>query len=65
LTSGRRPVVKIIAKSSSQHDEKHVVSAPLSGIRIGRRRRMLINCREPGGLREYNLYSRRPHWLST
>jgi hypothetical protein len=25
LTSGRRPVVKTIAKSLSQHDEKHVV----------------------------------------
>jgi hypothetical protein len=38
LTSGRRPVVKIIAESLSQHDEKHVVPTPLSGIRVGRRR---------------------------
>jgi hypothetical protein len=29
LTSGRRPVVKIIAESLSQHDEKHVVPTPL------------------------------------
>jgi hypothetical protein len=28
--SGRRPVVKIIAESLSQYDEKHVVSTPLS-----------------------------------
>jgi hypothetical protein len=35
LTAGRRPVVKIIAKSLSQHDEKHVVPTPLSGIRVG------------------------------
>jgi hypothetical protein len=37
LTSGRRPAVKIIAESLSQHDEKHVVPTPLSGIRVGRR----------------------------
>jgi hypothetical protein len=30
LTSGRRPVVKVIAESLSQHDEKHVVQTPLS-----------------------------------
>jgi hypothetical protein len=36
LTSGRRPVVKIIAESVS-HDEKHVVPTPLSGIRVGGR----------------------------
>jgi hypothetical protein len=36
--SGRRPVVKIIAESLSQHDEKHVVPNPLSRIRVGRRR---------------------------
>jgi hypothetical protein len=30
MTSGRRPVVKIIAESLSQHDEKHVVPTPLS-----------------------------------
>jgi hypothetical protein len=39
LTSGRRSVVKIIAESLSQHDEKHVVPTPLSGIRVGGRRR--------------------------
>jgi hypothetical protein len=33
----RRPVVKIIAESLSQHDEKHVVPTPLSGIRVGGR----------------------------
>jgi hypothetical protein len=37
LTSSRRPVVKIIAESLSQHDEKHVVPTPLSGIRVGGR----------------------------
>jgi hypothetical protein len=31
-------VVKIIAESLSQHDEKHVVPTPLSGIRVGERR---------------------------
>jgi hypothetical protein len=36
--SGRRPVVKIIAVSSSQHDEKHIVPTPLGGIRVGGRR---------------------------
>jgi hypothetical protein len=30
LTSGRRPVVKIIAESLTQHDETHVVPTPLS-----------------------------------
>jgi hypothetical protein len=34
--SGRQPVVKIIAESLSQHDEKHVVPILLSGIRVGR-----------------------------
>jgi hypothetical protein len=33
-----RPVVKIVAESLSQHDEKHVVPTPLSGIRVGKRR---------------------------
>jgi hypothetical protein len=37
LTSGRRQVVKIIAESISQQDEKNVVPTPLSGIRVGRR----------------------------
>jgi hypothetical protein len=35
--SSRRPVVKIIAESLSQHDEKHGVPTPLSGIRVGGR----------------------------
>jgi hypothetical protein len=43
LTSGRRPVVKIIAESLSQHDENHVVPTPLSGIRVGGRRLTFIN----------------------
>jgi hypothetical protein len=30
-------VVKIIAESLSQHDEKHVVPTPLSGIMVGGR----------------------------
>jgi hypothetical protein len=34
LTSGRRPVVKLIVESLSQHDEKHVVPDPLSVIRV-------------------------------
>jgi hypothetical protein len=34
LTSGR-PVVKTIAESLSQHDEKHVALTPLGGISIG------------------------------
>jgi hypothetical protein len=39
LTSGRPPVVKIIAESLSQHDEKHVVPTLLSvGKRVGRRK---------------------------
>jgi hypothetical protein len=37
LTSYRRPVVRVITKSLSQHDEKHVVPTPLSWIRVGRR----------------------------
>jgi hypothetical protein len=36
--SGRWPVVKIIAESLSQRDEKHVVPTPLSGLRVGKRR---------------------------
>jgi hypothetical protein len=43
LTSGRWPVVKIITESLSQHDEKHVVPTPLSGIRVGRRRSVVLN----------------------
>jgi hypothetical protein len=38
VDAGRRPVVKIIAESLSQHDEKHVVTTPLSGIRVGDRK---------------------------
>jgi hypothetical protein len=33
-----RAVVKIIAESLSQHDEKHVVPTPPSGIRVGKRK---------------------------
>jgi hypothetical protein len=36
LTSGRRPVVKIVVESLSQQYEKHVVSY-LVGIRVGKR----------------------------
>jgi hypothetical protein len=35
LTSGRPPVVKIIAEALPQHDEEHVVPTTLSGIRVG------------------------------
>jgi hypothetical protein len=42
LTSGRRPVVKIIAESLSQHDEKHVVPTPLRGDK-GRRKKNKAN----------------------
>jgi hypothetical protein len=42
LTSGRRPVVKIIAESLSQHDEKHVVPTPFSVRKVGRRSRLII-----------------------
>jgi hypothetical protein len=43
LTSGKRPVVKIIAESFLQHDEKHVEPTPLwCGKRIGRRRGMIV-----------------------
>jgi uncharacterized membrane protein len=42
--SGRQPVVKIIAKSFSQYDEKHVVPTPLSGIRVGKRRKINLKC---------------------
>jgi hypothetical protein len=34
---GFKEVVKIIAEYLSQHDEKHVVPTPLSGIRVGGR----------------------------
>jgi hypothetical protein len=34
FASGRRPVVKIMAEPLSQHDEKHVVPTPLSGIKV-------------------------------
>jgi hypothetical protein len=40
LTSFRRPVVKI-AESLSQHDEKHVVPIPLSGIKVGGRKNIV------------------------
>jgi hypothetical protein len=32
------PVVKIVAESLSQHDEKHVAPTSLSGIRVGERK---------------------------
>jgi hypothetical protein len=38
---GGRPVVKIIAGSLSQHDEKYGVPTPLGGIRIGKERHQL------------------------
>jgi hypothetical protein len=41
LTSGRRPVVKIIAESLSQHDEKHVVPTLLS---VGKGRKKKSVC---------------------
>jgi hypothetical protein len=43
LTSGRRPVVKIIAESLSQHDKEHVVPTPLSGIRVGKKNRIVLH----------------------
>jgi hypothetical protein len=43
LTSGRRPVVKIIAESLSQNDEKHVVPTPLS---VGKGRKKIHNIEE-------------------
>jgi hypothetical protein len=43
LTPGRQPVVEIIAESLSQHDEKHVVPTPLSGIWVGKRRKYNLN----------------------
>jgi hypothetical protein len=42
LTSGRRPVVKIIAESLPQHDEKHVVPTPLS-VGKGRKKKTSIS----------------------
>jgi hypothetical protein len=32
--------VKIIAESLSQHDEEHIVPTSLSGIRVGKRRKI-------------------------
>jgi hypothetical protein len=37
FTSGRRPVVKIIAESLSQHDEKYVYRPRLVWESVGRR----------------------------
>jgi hypothetical protein len=34
----RGPEVKIAAESLSQHDEKHVIPTPFSGIRVGKRK---------------------------
>jgi hypothetical protein len=42
LTSGRRPVVKIVAESLSQYYEKHVVWNPLSGIREEKKKSLFI-----------------------
>jgi hypothetical protein len=42
LTSGRRPIVKIIAESLLQYDEKHVGQTPLSGIRVGKRKKKSV-----------------------
>jgi hypothetical protein len=42
LTSGRRPVVKTIAESLSHHDENHVIPTPLSGIRVGKKRNIVV-----------------------
>jgi hypothetical protein len=39
MVSGRRPVVKIIPESLSKHDEKYAVPTPLSGIRVGKRKK--------------------------
>jgi hypothetical protein len=39
----RQAVMKIIAKSLSQHDEKHVGMSPLSSIRVGRKRYTYAN----------------------
>jgi hypothetical protein len=40
--SGRQPIVKIIAKSLSQHDKKHFVPTPLSGIRAEKRKEYIF-----------------------
>jgi hypothetical protein len=39
--SDRRALVKIIAESIHNMIKKHVVPTPLSGIRVGRRRKYL------------------------
>jgi hypothetical protein len=36
------PVVKIIAESLSQHDEKHIIPNPVSGIRVGKRKKSQV-----------------------
>jgi hypothetical protein len=38
LTSGRRPIVKIISESLLQNDEQQVVPTPLCGIRVEKRK---------------------------
>jgi hypothetical protein len=35
----RQLVVKLVAESLSQHDEKYVVPTPISGIRVGKRKK--------------------------
>jgi hypothetical protein len=54
-------VVKIIAESLSQHDEKHVVLTPLSGIKVGKRKNVmqlsaknLLSCTEHRGGQKVN-----------
>jgi hypothetical protein len=39
----RRPVVKIMAESLSQHDEKYVVPTPLIGIMEAKRKKDVVN----------------------
>jgi hypothetical protein len=58
LTTGRRPVVKIIAESISQHDEKHVVPTLLSRIRVGRRSKLW------GTLQAWQVVSPSPSYCS-
>jgi hypothetical protein len=43
--SGRWPVVKIIAESLSQHDEKHVLPTPLC-VGKGRKKKTNIKCQD-------------------
>jgi hypothetical protein len=47
----RRPAVKMIAESLSQHDEKNVVPNPLSGIKGKKKKSIVYN-----GLRNESKY---------